>query len=157
MTFPDVLASESQTGYMVCQFYSMDTGCIVQASFLLSQLSKTLFIKSFVIAHGLSILKFLVNYSSMFRGLFRSKPGSNNTSDNVTRTENNPTIHLDGVTILEFESLLTFFYEGPGCDNVHCCTALVRFCMFIIYISDLFFFFFFPLGKRVSQCPSRNG
>jgi len=54
----------------------------------------------------------------VFRDLFRRQPtgtgSSSNTraSDNEKRNENDHTIHLDGVTVLEFESLLTFFYEG---------------------------------------------
>ena len=58
---------------------------------------------------------FLVNYSSVFQDLFRQKPGSNsssNTGDNEKSNENDQMIHLDGVTVVEFESLLTFFYEG---------------------------------------------
>ena len=77
-------------------------------------------------------------YSSVFRGLFRSKSGSSSISDDEKRTESNHVIHLDGVTILEFESVFTFFYEG--CDSVHCCTALAQLCVFIIHISDLFSF-----------------
>jgi len=48
----------------------------------------------------------------VFRGLFLRQVGSSNTSDNEKRNENDHIIHLDGVTVLEFESLLTFFYEG---------------------------------------------
>ncbi len=80
---------------------------------------------------------FLVNYSSVFRGLFRRQPGSSssNTSDNEKPNENDRIIYLDGVTVLEFESLLTFFYEGY--DNVHCaCFDFACYC--IIQISDVF-------------------
>ena len=69
---------------------------------------------------------FLFTYSSVFRKLFRRQPGSNNTNDDEKRNENDHIIHLDGVTVLEFESLLTFFYEGYG--NVHCfCVLSFRF------------------------------
>jgi BTB/POZ domain len=61
---------------------------------------------------------FLVTYSSVFRDLFQRQPsGSSNTSDNDKPNKNDHIIHLDGVTVLEFDSLLTFFYEG--CGNVH--------------------------------------
>jgi hypothetical protein len=55
---------------------------------------------------------FLLIYSSVFRDIFRRQPGSSNTSDNEKCNESEHIIHLDGVTVLEFESLLTFFYEG---------------------------------------------
>ncbi|KAF8491835.1 hypothetical protein F5888DRAFT_1807112 [Russula emetica] len=55
---------------------------------------------------------FLLAYSSVFRDIFRRQPGSSNTNDNEKRNENDHITHLDGVTVPEFESLLTFFYEG---------------------------------------------
>jgi hypothetical protein len=69
----------------------------------------------------------------VFRDLFRRQPGSSNASDNEKRNENDHIIHLDGVTVLEFESLLTFFYEGYG--NVHCTCSILH---VIIQISDVF-------------------
>jgi len=48
----------------------------------------------------------------VFRDLFRRQPGSSDTSDDAKRNENDHMIHLDGVTVLEFESLLAFFYES---------------------------------------------
>ena len=74
---------------------------------------------------------FLFNYSSVFRSIFRRQPGSSNNSDNGMHNENDRTIHLDGVTVLEFESLLSFFYEG--CGNVHC-TCFDSICYCIIQI-----------------------
>jgi hypothetical protein len=65
---------------------------------------------------------FLVTYSSVFRDLLQRQPGSSNTNDKEKRNETDHIIHLDGVTVLEFESLLTFFYEGYG--NVHCTCSI---------------------------------
>jgi hypothetical protein len=73
----------------------------------------------------------------VFRDLFRRQPGSSNTNDNEKRNENDHIIHLDGVTVLEFESLLTFFYEGYG--NVRCTTCSTL--RVIIQISDILFSF----------------
>lgn len=100
---------------------------------------------------------FLFAYSSVFRDLLGRQPGSsssssNNTGDNEKRDENDHIIHLDGVTVLEFESLLTFFYEGYG--NVHRTCSILR---VIINISDFSFFlsswqesFSMPVGKWVA-------
>jgi hypothetical protein len=53
---------------------------------------------------------FLCTYSSVFRDLLR--PQHNNSNNGNTRSpKNGGAIYLDGVTVLEFESLLTFFYE----------------------------------------------
>ncbi|KAI0251876.1 hypothetical protein BJV78DRAFT_1282111 [Lactifluus subvellereus] len=47
---------------------------------------------------------FLFTYSSVFRRILRLQHQNNNSDDTA--------IYLDGVSILEFESLLTFFYES---------------------------------------------
>jgi len=47
---------------------------------------------------------FLFTYSSVFRDILRRQHQSNNGDDAA--------IYLNGVSVLEFESLLTFFYEG---------------------------------------------
>ena len=55
---------------------------------------------------------FLSTYSSVFRDLLllkrKDEKGDNRSTNN---TQNGGAIYLDGVTVLEFESLLTFFYE----------------------------------------------
>ena len=89
---------------------------------------------------------FLVTYSSVFRDLFRRQTGNSNSSDNKKPNENDHIIHLDGVTILEFESLLTFFYEGYS--NVQCTCSILR-----VAVLFRFLMFLFPVDKRVSQYP----
>jgi hypothetical protein len=55
---------------------------------------------------------FLSTYSSMFRDIFRQQPNSNNIGDSDNeRAKKENIIYLDGVSVLEFDSLLTFFYE----------------------------------------------
>ena len=55
---------------------------------------------------------FLSTYSPVFRDILRRQPSSSDTSDNGNlKDENQHVIHLDDVSVLEFESLLTFFYE----------------------------------------------
>jgi BTB/POZ domain len=56
---------------------------------------------------------FLSTYSSVFRDLLLLKRKNNNANDNrdTKSTQNGGAIYLDNVTVLEFESLLTFFYE----------------------------------------------
>ncbi|KAI0251872.1 hypothetical protein BJV78DRAFT_395251 [Lactifluus subvellereus] len=49
---------------------------------------------------------FLFTYSSVFRRILRLQHQNDNNRDD------NTTIYLDGVSVLEFESLLTFFYES---------------------------------------------
>jgi hypothetical protein len=71
----------------------------------------------------------------VFRDLLLEWPtgSSSNTSGNEKRNENDKIIHLDGVTAFEFQSLLSFFYEGYG--NVHCTCSILR---VINQISDVF-------------------
>lgn len=84
----------------------------------------------------------------MFRDLLQRQPSNNSThaNDRENRNEKNDhIIHLDGVTVLEFESLLTFFYEGY--DNVHCTCS--------VQISDVFLSswqesFSMPIAKWVA-------
>ena len=48
----------------------------------------------------------------MFRDIFRQQPNSNNIGDSDNeRAKKENLIYLDGVSVLEFDSLLTFFYE----------------------------------------------
>ena len=66
----------------------------------------------------------------MFRGLIRRHPCSSNLNTSESEKPNESEehiIHLDDVTVLEFESLLAFFYEGY--DNDH--YTFFRFCMLI--------------------------
>jgi hypothetical protein len=48
----------------------------------------------------------LFTYSSVFRGILRQQRVGDDTN------QDGSLIHLTGVSVLEFESLLTFFYEG---------------------------------------------
>jgi BTB/POZ domain len=55
---------------------------------------------------------FLFTYSSVFRDIFRQQPSSGNIGDSDDeRAKKENVIYLDGVSVLEFDSLLTFFYE----------------------------------------------
>ncbi|KAI0289994.1 hypothetical protein BC826DRAFT_1029460 [Russula brevipes] len=49
---------------------------------------------------------FLFTYSSVFRGILRQQRVGDDTN------QDGSLIHLTGVSVLQFESLLTFFYEG---------------------------------------------
>ena len=47
----------------------------------------------------------------MFREIFVRHPKGSNTSDDGNPAKNRSLIRLHGVSVLEFEALLTFFYE----------------------------------------------
>jgi hypothetical protein len=48
----------------------------------------------------------------VFRDIFQQQASGSKTSDNEEpNDENSRVIHLDGVSVVEFESLLTFFYQ----------------------------------------------
>lgn len=83
----------------------------------------------------------------MFRDLFRRQPGSSssNTSDDEKGNANDHIIHLDGVTVLEFESLLTFFYEGYGKVPLH-----LRLSLLTVFRSSWQESFSMPIGKWVA-------
>ncbi|KAI0251871.1 hypothetical protein BJV78DRAFT_1282106 [Lactifluus subvellereus] len=56
---------------------------------------------------------FLYTYSSVFRDLLRPQHKNKNSDNGNSKSpQNGGVIYLDGVTVLEFESLLTFFYES---------------------------------------------